>query len=96
MIFLIAKQRTAAYLGDSFIENSCEACRYWLCGRYVGHLGKWLARQRVLHKRAGSTRLAPDREALLQVLVDEGTARDRVDVLLVWVAVMSCLSLPHD
>jgi hypothetical protein len=40
--------------------------------KYIGHLGKWLARQRQLKKRTGPSRLAPEKEALLQVLVDEG------------------------
>jgi hypothetical protein len=40
-------------------------------GRYVGHLGSWLCYQRRLKKKDKSA-LLPDREGLLQQLVDEG------------------------
>lgn len=40
-------------------------------GHYFGHLGSWLCYQRRLRKKEKSS-LLPDREALLQQLVDEG------------------------
>ena len=40
--------------------------------RYVGNLGKWLHHQRCGKKGTSKTKLRPDREALLQKLVDQG------------------------
>lgn len=39
---------------------------------YVGHLGKWLTRQRQFKKRPNITQLPPERENQLQQLVNEG------------------------
>jgi hypothetical protein len=43
--------------------------------QYMGRLGVWLNNQRRAKKGThGSRRITPDREALLQMLVDEGEA----------------------
>ena len=39
---------------------------------YKGNLGKWLDNQRQGKKKLGGFKLTPDRQAQLQVLVDEG------------------------
>ena len=39
---------------------------------YKGNLGMWLASQRTAKKGQNNKKLAPEREALLQKLVDEG------------------------
>ena len=39
---------------------------------YVGNLGQWLNRQRMAKKGTGKDKITPEREALLQKLVDEG------------------------
>ena len=39
---------------------------------YVGNLGRWLRVQRQAKKGQGSTKITPERQELLQKLVDEG------------------------
>jgi hypothetical protein len=44
-------------------------------GLYAGHLGRWLDKQRHLHAIG---KLLPQREQLLQALVDEGLLSETV------------------
>ena len=45
-----------------------DGCLY----HYVGNLGRWLNRQRSAKKGKGTYKQTPEREALLQKLVDQG------------------------
>ena len=47
----------------------------WGVYHYVGNLGNWLATQRQAKKGKGTYKLTPERQALLQKLVDEGKCK---------------------